>query len=187
MALGNFAKAARTADASVKKLAENRSAVPVCLGSTPYEGVLVTDCAAGKRGVKVRLKSAPDLRGLSLDDAINGKVGFDGKVIHATAPNDVIVFESAYLDGDTLICGKIAGRIHDGIGARVQIMKALVRVSFSSVSKRGITQYACVADPGAAKMARNREDVEAIVKAQFAREFPGGRRSFFLRSKTGSE
>ncbi len=186
MALGSIAQSRRAAETSTDQLSRNRGAVTVRLGNAPYQGTLVTDCVAGKAGTPVKLRQGNDVWGVSLADALTGRKD-GGKAIQPSIPGDVIVFEAGYLDRDELVVGRIAGRTHDGIQGHAQVMKVLARASYTSVSKRGITQYACLADPASAKAVRTHDDVAALVVEHKLRAFPGGEVSFLLRCRDRQE
>ena len=129
MALGSIAQSHAAQAGNAEQLDRNRGAVTVRLGSAPFQGTLVTDCAAGKAGTQVKLRQSSETWGLNLADAIKGR-NENGKTIHPSVEGDIIVFESGMMVRDELVVGRIAGRTHDGIQGQVQVMKRLTKMRF---------------------------------------------------------
>lgn len=186
MGLANIAKTKGAADNAASKLVSKRGAVAIRVSEKPGHGILVSPLGAAPAGTELRLQQ-PEIQGLSLASALAGARSAEGRVTHRTAPGDIIVLEAAFVEGDALVCGRVAGRIHDGMSGPVQVMKALARISAASVNKGGFTQWVSIPDPLAARVMRTAGDVEALVMSQVGREFPGGDVSFFMRSRAGRQ
>lgn len=186
MGLGNIAKTKGAADNAASRLATKRGAVAIRVSDKPGHGILVSPLVSAPAGTELRLLQ-PEVQGLPLATALAGARSPEGRVTHRTAPGDLIVLEAAYVDGDALVCGRVAGRIHDGMSGPVQVMKALARISAANVHKGGFTQWVSIPDPLAARVMRSAADVEALVNSQVGRDFPGGEVSFFMRSRAGRQ
>ncbi|CAH1689268.1 conserved hypothetical protein [Hyphomicrobiales bacterium] len=186
MGLANIAKTKGAADNAASRLANKRGAVAVRVAEKPGYGILVSPLGAAPAGTELKLHQ-PDVQGLPLVTALTGARSPEGRVTHRTAPGDLIVLEAAFIEGDALVCGRVAGRIHDGMSGPVQVMKALARISAANVHKGGFSQWVSIPDPLAARVMRNAGDVEALVMSQIGREFPGGEVSFYMRSRAGRQ
>ncbi len=186
MGLANIAKTKGAADNAASRLSNKRGAVAIRVSEKPGHGILVSPLGAAPAGTALKLHQ-PEVQGLPLTTALSGARSPEGRVTHRTAPGDLVVLEAAFIEGDTLVCGRIAGRIHDGMSGPVQVMKALARISAANVHKGGFSQWVSIPDPLAARVMRSAGDVEALVMSQVGREFPGGEVSFFMRSRTGRQ
>lgn len=143
---------------------------------------LLLDGPLGPGGTPVRLVQKPGSYGLSMDEITRG--GKRGeREISASGPGDVLVFENGYMEGDVLTVGKLGTRIHEGMTGPVQVARLLARPSKSSVSKRGVTQFATLVDPSVATVVRTREEFAAFARQHLVNEWPGGSFGLLLRTR----
>lgn len=154
-------------------------------GQTIQVGLLI-DSPLGKAGTRFNLVQPASIRGITIGDIATGRPERDGvRAIHRSRPGDILVFDRGLVDGQNLLVGKLATRMHDGLTGPVQAARVYARPGRSSVSKRGAIQFTTLADPGRAIVTADEEQFRAFAAKSFA-AWPGGRHGFILRDATNT-
>ena len=118
----------------------------------------------------------------SIGSAIGGRKAADGSDVPRSAAGDVLILERAAIHEGTLHCGRVLGRMHDGMEGKVQVMRILARPSGIKVTEHGAFQFVTLLDPGGARKVSTPEDFLRLAQEGAARRWPGGTSGFLLRN-----
>ncbi len=151
------------------------------IGPQSIKATLIIAGLGTQEGTRVVVEqglAAPNFR--SLAQAIEGSDKIAG-----LRKGDIVCFNNAYNNGGKAAVGSVTARTHDKMRGDVQVMSCMARLSKSSVSTKGATQYVTILNTIKAIEAKSLGDVEIAWASVLQEKWPGGEPGFLIRDHFG--